>query len=365
MKTVENTLTLAETFAPGEFIREEIEARGWTQEDLALVLGRPFQVVNEIINGKKEITPETALALGEAFGTSAELWLNLESSYRLAKARSMGGDPDVARRARIQSLVPVKELQKRGWLSKTNQLEKLEREICDLLELSSIDEEPIIKFAARKNNNETLNSSHVAWAFRAKHIAAQMQMTRFDRDCLAKLIPELARYSSRNDGIRLALEELAQVGIRVLILEKLPRTRIDGAAFWLDENSPVVALSLRYNRVDYFWFTLMHELAHILDERACAGRIDSNLLEEDADAESASEKKANERAASWLLPPTALKAFIQANSPAFSAKSIQLFASNLGIHPGIVVGRLQYSKLISYRRHRSMLSAVSAAPKHR
>src|SRR6478752_6273236 len=80
----------AEVFPPGDFIAEELEARGWTQGDLARILGRPLQAVNAIIRGKKAITPETAVGLGAAFGTSAEIWLNMENSYRLHRA----GPPD-------------------------------------------------------------------------------------------------------------------------------------------------------------------------------------------------------------------------------------------------------------------------------
>jgi addiction module HigA family antidote len=69
--------------APGRIIQREIEARGWSQKDLAVILNRPFQAVNEIINGVKQITPETAIELGVAFGTSSELWMNLETKYRL------------------------------------------------------------------------------------------------------------------------------------------------------------------------------------------------------------------------------------------------------------------------------------------
>ena len=88
----------AQVFPPGDFIREELEARGWTQGDLARFIGRPLQTVNAIVNAKKEITPETAVALGAAFGTSAELWLRLETTYRLAQA----GDPDPAIKSRVQ-----------------------------------------------------------------------------------------------------------------------------------------------------------------------------------------------------------------------------------------------------------------------
>ena len=85
-------------FPPGDFNREELVARGWTQRDLAEILGRPTQAVNAIVNGKKEITPETAMALGAAFGSSSEFWLNLESAYRLAKVGP--ADAAIAVRAR-------------------------------------------------------------------------------------------------------------------------------------------------------------------------------------------------------------------------------------------------------------------------
>lgn len=80
--------TPAEVFPPGEFIREELEERGWTQEDFAAILGRPLRLVNEIIMAKRGITLETASELGAAFGTSPQFWMNLESMYRLSQVRS-------------------------------------------------------------------------------------------------------------------------------------------------------------------------------------------------------------------------------------------------------------------------------------
>src|SRR6202046_3232082 len=77
--------TPAEVFAPGEFIRDELEARGWTQEDLAQIMGRPLRLVNELVNAKKQITPDTARGLGEAFDTDPLFWMNLDSAYRLSQ----------------------------------------------------------------------------------------------------------------------------------------------------------------------------------------------------------------------------------------------------------------------------------------
>jgi HTH-type transcriptional regulator/antitoxin HigA len=88
---------IARVFPPGDFIREEIEARGWTQADLAKILGRPLQTVNAIINGKKAVTPETAVELAAALGTSPEFWLNLEAAYALSQTPPP--NPEIAKRS--------------------------------------------------------------------------------------------------------------------------------------------------------------------------------------------------------------------------------------------------------------------------
>ena len=107
--------TPAEVFAPGEFIREELEARGWTQGDLAQIMGRPLRLVNELIAGKKQITPDTARGLAKAFGDDDALyWMNLDSAYRLSQTKPV--DESVGRRAKLYSLFPVRELMKRNWI---------------------------------------------------------------------------------------------------------------------------------------------------------------------------------------------------------------------------------------------------------
>ena len=91
----------AEAFPPGEFLRDELKARGWTQSQFATIIGRPLQVVSEIINGRKRITERTALQIAAALGTSARVWLNLENNYRLWKAKDP--DPAIIRRAKRAS----------------------------------------------------------------------------------------------------------------------------------------------------------------------------------------------------------------------------------------------------------------------
>jgi addiction module HigA family antidote len=96
-----------EAFPPGDLIRDEIEYRGWTQSDLAQIMGRPLQAVNELINGRKAITARTARELEAALGPDAQFWLNMETSYRLYKEAQ--ADPEIRVRARERA-APVEKI---------------------------------------------------------------------------------------------------------------------------------------------------------------------------------------------------------------------------------------------------------------
>jgi len=135
----------AEAFPPGDFLRDELEERGWSQVDLADILGKSIPLVNEIVLGKREITPATAQALAAALGTSAQYWLNLESAYRLyLESQKRPFDESVSRRAKLYSKVPVKELVKRGWIESSTNIDVLEKRICDFLDIDHIDDEPAL-----------------------------------------------------------------------------------------------------------------------------------------------------------------------------------------------------------------------------
>jgi|TARA_Y100000034_G_scaffold118164_1_gene158540 HTH-type transcriptional regulator/antitoxin HigA len=99
---------------PGQFIREELEAREWTQRDLAYILDTPEQAVNVIISGKRGISPEMAKAFGKAFDVPPEFFLNLQKAYDLSRAREP--DPGIEKRATLQAVYPIREMIRRGWL---------------------------------------------------------------------------------------------------------------------------------------------------------------------------------------------------------------------------------------------------------
>jgi HTH-type transcriptional regulator/antitoxin HigA len=343
---------------PGEYIREELENRGWGQADLAAILGRPLPTVNEIIQGKRGIMPEMAVALGTAFGTGASIWMQREAAYRLSLVEQ--NDSETRHRARLYEIAPVKEMEKRGWIKPTKTTLELEKELCRFFDVTSFDSEPQIQAATRQTLlADELTAAQRAWIFRASKLASILNVRQFIREKFVADLPELRSFatSSQNSG-RVACW-LAEKGIRMVVVEALPKTRIDGAAFWLHEgaNSPVVVLSLRYDRIDAFWHTLLHEIRHIVngDKRS----IDSNLVGESKFTSiDEIELRADKEAAEFLIPTEKMESFIIRTQPYFSKERILQFAQRIGVHPGIIVGQLQHRGKVPWHANREMLAKV-------
>jgi HTH-type transcriptional regulator/antitoxin HigA len=349
------TLTNPEAFSPGEYISEELEARGWSQLDLAEILGRPPQAVNEIIRAKRAITPDTARGLASAFGTSAQLWMNLQSAYDLAQMQQSESNV-IARKAKLYEFAPIGEMQKRGWIEKSSNFDVVEHQVLNFFG------DEVLAAAARKATEGDWNPPQRAWLMRAKQLAKTIQVTgRFTAKAFQLALNALSLLKSDPEEIRKVPRVLSEAGIRFLIVAPLAHSKIDGACFWLSENEPVVVLSFRYDRVDWFWHTLMHELAHVKhgDGKTIA-TLDIRLV--GADAVTASEKtpaetRADHFAVAFLVDQEELSGFIQ-RTPVFSRVKLVGFAKRLGVHPGIVVGQLQYRKLVPYTNFRPLLSSV-------
>ncbi|MGD9893927.1 MAG: HigA family addiction module antitoxin [Dehalococcoidia bacterium] len=346
----------AEVFPPGDFLREELEERGWTQTDLAEILGRPYRVVNEIIAGKRRISPETAKGLAAALGTSPEFWLNLEAAYQLWRVGTDDDNP-VARRARLFTIAPLKELLRRGWIEASDSIDVLEKRVADFYEVDNLDEEPhFAAHAARKSTSyQSTTPAQTAWLFRARKLARTVQVGRYVRSKLDEAIGKLRLLLHAPQEIRYVPRVLSDAGVRFVIVEALPGTRIDGACFWLDD-SPVVALSLRFDRIDNFWHTLMHELGHVRNGDGFS--LDVDLDARRSEEEPESERLADQFAVEHLIPQEKLDNFVADTRPLYSAVRIQTFAKTCHVHPGIVVGQLQHREEIARANLRKMLIPV-------
>lgn len=343
---------------PGEYIRQELQDRGWGQNDLAKILGRPLPTVNEIIQGKRAIMPEMAVALGTAFGNGPEIWMQRESAYRLSMVAQSA--PEVEQRARLFHIAPVKDMERRGWINKAETVDALERELCRFFEVDSLSIEPTISASARQSTASTnLNPAQRAWCFRAKRLARTIQASPFKPNIFDAGLPELRKLAAHPEQVRHLPKFLSELGVRFVVVEHLPQTRMDGAAFWLDPNTPVVAVSIRYDRIDCFWHTLCHELSHIRHRDSLS--VDDAIVGESKDKASILEefeRRADQEASETLIPKEKLKSFIIRVKPFYSKTRIIQFAHRMGVHPGIVVGQLQHLEEITYGTNREMLSKI-------
>ena len=352
----------AEGFPPGEFISEELEERGWSQADLADILGKTPAMVNEIIKVKRRITPEVAEGLSAAFGTSAEYWTNLETAYQYwLLRRGKTRPPTPQRKAKIMTIAPYRELIRRGWIEGSNDIDVLEENVLTFLGMETLDDEQlIIRHAARKSADYAEVSPGLrAWLRRAKRIAQGTQVRPYSESGLKEALAKLKTMREARDNVRLIPALLSEAGVRLVVIEHLAGTKVDGACLWLDAGAPVIALSMRYDRIDSFWHTLMHEIGHILNGDGDV--VDSNLVGDDAsasDEKPVTENKADAYAVDFLVPQSELQIFIDNHTPLYYGKDIQGFAHLHGVHPGIVVGQLQHRKELKYSQFREMLEKV-------
>lgn len=347
----------AEVFPPGEFLKDELEARNWTQVEFAEIIGKDTRLVYEVVNGKRAITPETAIVFGEALGTSPELWLNLESQYQLSKVRVKPST--VSQRAELHAKFPVREMVKRGWIEASKNVDVLEKQLFNFFGINSLNDTPSFQHAAKKKEYGDTSMLQIAWLCKARQIALSAPAQKYNSANLDRTIEELKAETEYVDGARNAAAILAKAGVRMVIVQSLPGSKIDGACFWLDRNRPVIALTLKYDRVDNFWHTLMHELDHVKHKEG----MDYPIIDEeifggnDAD-KPAIEIRANEAAAEVLVPKAELQGFIARVNPMYSDEQIVGFAKRIHVHPGIVVGQLQNRGLIHWSQHRKRLEKI-------
>jgi len=351
----------AQSFPPGAFIKEEIDAREWTQGDLAAIISRPIQAVNELISGKRAITADTARALGDAFGTGPEYWMNLESLWRLSQTAEP--DSGISKRAKLFSVAPVKELIRRKWIAESGQDDKLERRVLFFMGMESVSETPKFRAAARTSKGYTFrSSSQVAWLKCAERLAESVSVKSFQKKKFLSSITDIRDLAGHEADIRRVPRFLSELGVRLVVVENLQDTGMDGAAFWLSPTDPVIALGLRYDRIDNFWYTLDHEIGHLINGDGQTF-FDENLVGEDAPKgeKPECERIADEFAAQLLIPPAELQDFINRVRPLYSRAKIIGFANRMGVHPGIVIGQLQHRGEIGYWHSRPLLSKVRAA----
>jgi HTH-type transcriptional regulator / antitoxin HigA len=337
-----NARVPAEVFPPGEFLREELEAREWTQQELADILERPARLISELIAGKRAITPETARGLSAAFGTSAEYWMNLESQYQLSKVKVE--NDHVERKAALYSKFPVREMLRRGWVRSSENLTVLEQRFCEFFDINNLAAQPTLSHRAKKTHpNLDVTPLQLAWLFRVRALAIQQKIPKYSQEKLLVALEKLTALKLSPEETRHVPRILSEAGVRLVFIEPIQGSKLDGACFWIADDAPVIGMTLRFDRIDNFWFVLRHEIEHVLRED---GKTEDKAVI-DLDVGDATEGLpeceviANNAGTEFCVPTDQLDNFIARVQPYFSEQKVLLFAQRINVHPGLVVGQLQ------------------------
>jgi HTH-type transcriptional regulator / antitoxin HigA len=223
--------------------------------------------------------------------------------------------------------------------------------------ISNIGERPIFPHAAKAVQYDERTALQWAWLFRAKELSEAVHSAPFAKRKLKDALLQLRSLLVAPEEIRRVPGILAEAGVRLVIVEFLSGAKIDGATFWLD-GSPVIAMSLRFDRVNNFWFVLRHEIEHVLNEDGLVVDVELTEHVERKDKLPAEEVRANEAAAEFLVPKSELDSFIARVRPLYSEQRILLFARRIGVHPGLVVGQLQFRSELPYTHFHKHLVKV-------
>ncbi len=336
-----------EVSPPGETLLEVLEERGITQAELAERTGRPRKTINEIVKGKSAITPETALQLERVLGISATFWNAREAQYREFLAQQEEAERFERELAWIEKF-PIREMVKYRLIpespDKMGKLYSLLRffGIASPDQWSSVWREAALQGAAFRRGKKSNEYALAAWLRHGQIAGEQAECREYDASAFRETLTEIRRLTVLpTSQFQPLLGELCgRCGVVVVFIRELPGSSASGATFWIKGHSrPVIMLSLRYKTDDQLWFTFFHEAGHILLHSK------KDMFIEGLDGGDAREEEANEFAAEFLIPKRRLRTFLEKPGH-LSHDRLSRFAAELGIAPGIVVGRLQHERVL-------------------
>ncbi|HXV59310.1 MAG TPA: ImmA/IrrE family metallo-endopeptidase [Vicinamibacteria bacterium] len=327
--------------SPVAAIEFRLEQAGLTPRDLIPFLGSRAKV-SEVLSRKRSLTMPMARSLHKHLGIPAEVLLQPPSAQFDTELETLAWDR-----------FPLKAMAKMGWIRAVRNLDaRAEELVRDLIREAG---GPTVARAAlyrkspqARTNAKTDSYALKAWCWKVLADANKERPSAAYRPGTITLefLRQLAQLSWLEDGPRLAKELLARHGIPLVIVRHLPKTYLDGAALKLGDGTPVIGLTLRFDRLDYFWFCLLHELAHVGRHMDIDGQgafvDDLSLRAVEGSPDDPQENQADEWAEEALVPRALWESSAVRENP--TAMSVINLANALKVHPAIVAGKIRYER---------------------
>ena len=331
---------------PGVTIKEQLVDRGMSQKEFAFRMDMSQKHISKLINGEVQLTSEAALRLEMVLGLPAHFWSNLEIIYREQLVR-VQAENEMEKDLELMKKIPYAEMAKNGWVEDTRKAVSRVYNTRQFFEVSQLSllQKPLIPNIACRRLGESEKSDYalLVWAQRAKLEARKIQVQSIDLERLKRVVEIIRRMTTKDPYyfVPELSDQLAKCGIALVFLPQLSGSYLHGATF-CEGHKIVIGMTVRGKDADRFWFSLFHELGHVL-----LGHIycTEGLCEED-------EKAADVFAQNALIPACKFEEFVK--KQVFDKFAICEFAKQIDIDAGIVVGRLQREKYIPFNRYNEL-----------
>lgn len=334
-------------FHPGYYVNQLIEDMEITQEAFALRMGISAKTISLLVRGETDLSEDMALRLSNMFGMSVEVWLNLQKEY-CKKVLEIENEKDLDQQREIAALIDYSFFTKLNLLPQTTNILERIQNLCSFFRVSNLKalREPdlLANFRAGVKTFEVKNIINAnAWLQTAVNIGRTLECGEFNEQKLKAYIPEIRSMTLQQPDVfypRL-VEIFKECGVCFVVLPQLKNCGINGAVKWINKQKVILAINDRMHYADTFWFSLFHEIKHVLQKKLTKTIVSGKY---ESDIDNALEEEANTFSRNTLIPPTEFATFISFNR--ITTASIVSFARSINIHPGIVVGRLINERII-------------------
>ena len=354
MATLTNQFMPDYAVPPGWILAERLEAQGISHAEFARRCGRSPKLISDIIAGNAPIEPKTALQFEKVLDMDAGIWLGIESDYRLFKEREAEARQSEALASWAKKF-PINELVKRGIIRKPLSSAETVSSLLTFFGVASFEawqtRQGKAQLAYRhspsfKSNEFTLTT----WLRLGELEASRTDCADYKETTFKQSLKRIRSLTARqSDGV---FDEVARLcsdaGVALVIIKPLPKTALSGASWWSTPRKAVIQLSARHMSDDQLWFSLFHEVAHILLHSK------KNIFVHERNSVGTSlETQADKWAADFLISPSIWKEFV--DNSEFTKSDILRFAYEQEITPGIIVGRLQHEGLLEWQTNLNRL----------
>lgn len=340
-------------FHPGYYVADMIEDMGISQAEFATRMGTTAKTLSNLVNGQINLSKDLAKKMAVMLGTGPEVWLNLQRAYD-QNLIEIEMEKDFDAQKEIAGMIDYSYFVKTAGLPAARDIREKVGNLCKYFMISNLQilAQPdfLVNFRTGISNVEEKNMINArAWIQTAMNFSKNIQTDRFNADKLRAALPELRGMTVKRpkDFLPRMREIFSECGVAFVLLPSLKNSGINGAVKWVNGDRVVLAMNNRGLDADKFWFSLFHEIKHVLQQKIKTVFI-STSTKEMMELDNALEKEADEFASSYLISKAQMKQF--SPSKYITDEEIAAFARSIGIHPGIVAGRLQHEKIIPPNR---------------